>query len=139
MHVQQRRHAFRRMTPLTPKLPVPSFPHRRMAWIVKHEPLFIEDEESWGFSLKQRIYDRACRIPGEATMCFLQFEFLVIDRRRRAVEWGSRRHCCGGAMLAEVELAKERNVELPTKFLIHEAEHHDPDKEALFFNTNPRR
>ena len=37
-----------------------------------------------------------------------------------------------------VELARERNVSLPAKLLQHEAEHHDPDKEALFFNTKPR-
>lgn len=37
-----------------------------------------------------------------------------------------------------VELAHERDVELPTKLLQHEAEHHDPDREALFFNTKPR-
>lgn len=37
-----------------------------------------------------------------------------------------------------LELANERNVKLPRKFLLHEAEHHDPDKEVLFFNTKPR-
>jgi adenosine deaminase len=37
-----------------------------------------------------------------------------------------------------VELARERSVSLPVKLLKHEAEHHDPDKEALFFNTKPR-
>ena len=37
-----------------------------------------------------------------------------------------------------LELANERNVKLPRKFLLHEAEHHGPDKEVLFFNTKPR-
>lgn len=37
-----------------------------------------------------------------------------------------------------VELANERSVTLPAIFLLHEAEHHDPDREALFFNTKPR-
>ncbi|EED88522.1 adenosine deaminase [Thalassiosira pseudonana CCMP1335] len=37
-----------------------------------------------------------------------------------------------------IDLAKERNVSLPSKLLQHEAEHHDPNKEALFFNTKPR-
>ena len=37
-----------------------------------------------------------------------------------------------------VELACERSVSLPSKLLKHEAEHHDPNKEALFFNTKPR-
>lgn len=37
-----------------------------------------------------------------------------------------------------VELARERSVSLPSKLLQHEAEHHDPDKEALFFNTKTR-
>eukprot|EP00584_Thalassiosira_punctigera_P009569 CAMPEP_0172544432 /NCGR_PEP_ID=MMETSP1067-20121228/14595_1 /TAXON_ID=265564 ORGANISM="Thalassiosira punctigera, Strain Tpunct2005C2" /NCGR_SAMPLE_ID=MMETSP1067 /ASSEMBLY_ACC=CAM_ASM_000444 /LENGTH=406 /DNA_ID=CAMNT_0013330997 /DNA_START=14 /DNA_END=1230 /DNA_ORIENTATION=+ len=38
-----------------------------------------------------------------------------------------------------VDLANERNVALPTDFfLLHEAEHHDPDKETLLFNTKPR-
>ena len=36
------------------------------------------------------------------------------------------------------ELAAERNVSLPEKFLIHENEHHDADKEALLFNNKPR-
>ena len=35
-------------------------------------------------------------------------------------------------------MARERAVTLPTKLLKHEAEHHDPDKEALFFNGKPR-
>ncbi|KAL9185133.1 hypothetical protein ACHAXT_002910 [Thalassiosira profunda] len=39
-----------------------------------------------------------------------------------------------------VELAKERGVALPAKFLLHEAERHDPDQEwdVQFFNTKPR-
>jgi adenosine deaminase len=37
-----------------------------------------------------------------------------------------------------VDLARERNVQLPTNFLAHESEHRDPDKEALFFNMKPR-
>lgn len=35
-------------------------------------------------------------------------------------------------------MARERSVTLPTKLLKHEAEHHDPNKEALFFNGKPR-
>ena len=37
-----------------------------------------------------------------------------------------------------VELARERNVTLPPKFLLHELEHHDADREALLFNNKPR-
>ncbi|KAL3790056.1 hypothetical protein ACHAWO_004813 [Cyclotella atomus] len=37
-----------------------------------------------------------------------------------------------------VELARERSVSLPAKLLQHEAEHHDADRDALFFNTKPR-
>lgn len=37
-----------------------------------------------------------------------------------------------------LELANERNVTLPPKCLLHEAEHHNADTEALFFNTKPR-
>jgi len=37
-----------------------------------------------------------------------------------------------------VQLAAERNVTLPAKCLPHEAKRHDPDREALFFNTKPR-